>query len=246
MPPSFECVPIELAGSLAVRAGSDRDLAQAFDLLGLKNRAVLVLVGGAGSMDTDSEDGSLRNLFFAVLAPLAESLQAIVIDGGTDSGIMRLMGAARSEIRGTFPLLGVAAIDTVDLPKRSGKGKQGTCPLEPRHSHFLIVPGERWGDESPWIARVASLLSAGFRSLTVVVNGGEITLRDISFSIRERRPIAVVSGSGRTADRLAVGLDGGSEDPEIRALLSSGLIQVLEIDRDPDQLIRTLGGWLTD
>ncbi|MGH8553799.1 MAG: hypothetical protein ACRESZ_06245 [Methylococcales bacterium] len=222
----------------------ERDLARAFALLGLKNQAVLVLVGGAGSMNPDSGDAALRNLFFKVLAPFAESLQAIVIDGGTDSGVMKLMGAARSEIRGTFPLLGVAAIDTVDLPKRPGKGK-GTAPLEPRHSHFLIVPGNRWGDESPWIARVASLLSIGFRSLTVVVNGGETTLRDIAFSIRERRPILVVSGSGRTADRLAGGLDEGSADPEIRALLSSGLIQALEIDRDPAELFRTLGGWLT-
>lgn len=225
--------------------GSECDLAQAIDLLDLNNTAVLVLVGGAGFMNPDSADGLLRDFFFEGLAPLAQSLQAIVIDGGIDSGIMRWMGAARSEIRGTFPLLGVAALDTVDLPQRPGKGVD-TAPLEPRHSHFLIVPGDRFGDESPWLARVASLLSAGHRSLTVVVNGEEITLRDISFSIRERRPVLVVSGSSRTADRLAVELNGESADPEIRAMLSTGLIHALEIDRHPPELIRILRNQLTD
>ncbi|MCI0653844.1 MAG: hypothetical protein L0Y39_05135 [Methylococcaceae bacterium] len=243
MPPEPECATIDLAGAAAVMVGPEGDLAQALVLLGLTSGPVLVLVGGAGSLHPDAAEPVLRKLFFEVLAPLAESLQAIVIDGGTDSGVMKLMGAARSEIRGTFPLLGVASVGTIDLPEHSGNGPQAAA-LESRHSHFLIVPGDRFGDESSWIARAASLLSEGRRSLTVAVNGGSITLRDISFSILENRPVLVVSGSGRTADRVAGALAGGDPDPEIRALVRSGLIQAVEIDREPADLTRTLRGWL--
>lgn len=220
--------------------GPEQDLDQAIEDLGLENATVLVLVGGADAMDCEPE--YLQALFFEVLAPLAESLQTIVIDGGTDSGVMKLMGAARSEIQGTFPLLGIAAIDTVELPERPGNGGE-TAALEARHSHFLLVPGESWGDESPWIARVASLLSNSPRSLTLVINGGKVTLRDISFSIRERRPVLVFAGTGRTADRIAASLESNNADPEIRPLIASGLIQALEIKQDTAALIRALHRW---
>ncbi len=233
----------DIAGARAIVIGSASDLPRALDLLGLNRGAVLVLVGGAGSMDSPAGNGRLRSFFFDVLAPLAESVQAIVIDGGADSGVMKWMGAARSGIRGTFPLLGVAAIDTINLPERSGTCA-GTAELDLRHSHFLIVPGDCWGDESRWIARTASLLSDGFRSLTLAVNGGAIALRDIACSILERRPVFVLSGSGRTADRVAACLNRRSEDPEIQALVSSGLIQELEIDRDHAELSAILSSRL--
>lgn len=241
----MDCPTVEASGVKTVLLDSDRDLQNALDRLGLKNGPVLVLVGGAGSMHPLTEPPGLHKLFFEVLAPLAESLHAIVIDGGTDVGIMRLMGAARSGIRGTFPLLGIAAIGTVDLPDRSGQGPE-TAALEPRHSHFLIVPGSRFGEESPWIAKAASRLAEGHRSLTLVINGGAITLRDISFSVREKRPVLVISGSGRTADRVADALAGRDLDPEIRSLVSSGLIEALEIDRDAAEITQAMGRRLID
>lgn len=241
----FDCADIDgnLAEAIVVNSGCD--LVHAFDELGLKSGVVLVLAGGAGSMQLNGLRRSLQRFFVEVLAPLAESLHAIVIDGGTDSGVMKLIGAARAEIRGTFPLVGIAAMDTVNLPDRPGKGKD-TAQLEPRHSHFVFVPGENWGDESPWIARIASVLSEGLKSITIVVNGGEITLRDISFSISERRPILVLSGTGRTADRVAAGLEDENCDSEIQALVSSGLISALNVDRDSADLAGVLRGWLVD
>ncbi|MGR9106859.1 MAG: hypothetical protein ACU843_08015 [Gammaproteobacteria bacterium] len=240
MSPETDCCTLfDVGGARAVQVVCEQGLGEAIGLLGLESRAVLVLVGGAASLGPKPEQGFLRSLFFDVLAPLAESLQAIVIDGGTDSGVMQLMGAARSEIGGTFPLLGVAAIDTVRFPDEPGF-EGGTALLEPHHSHYLIVPGKRWGDESPWIARVASLLSAERASVTVVVNGGEITLRDISFSIDEGRAVFVFSGSGRLADRIAGALAAHNPDPEISELVSSGLVQALEIDCGQAEISRIL------
>lgn len=80
---------------------------QALDPLALERpRPTLVVVGGAGLMAAISRQ-RLRVLFNEVLAPLAQELQLTVIDGGTDAGVMQLMGQARHRLGGTFPLVGV-------------------------------------------------------------------------------------------------------------------------------------------
>ncbi|MEO1294326.1 MAG: hypothetical protein AAFW75_00710, partial [Cyanobacteria bacterium J06636_16] len=56
-----------------------------------------MIVGGASGLDTDRQV-QLESLFNRVLAPLAEELQLYVVDGGTDAGVMRLMGQARTTI----------------------------------------------------------------------------------------------------------------------------------------------------
>ena len=97
-------------------------------------------------------------IFVEVLAPLAEDLGAAIVDGGTDAGVMRLMGQARHETNATFPLVGVSAVGTVVLPGASSSPPDA-APLEPHHTHFILVPGSEWGDESPWLPRVASGLA---------------------------------------------------------------------------------------
>jgi hypothetical protein len=61
---------------------------------------------------------------------VCEALGACVADGGTYSGVMHLMGQARTETQASFPLGGVAATGTVAL--------QGT-PL-PRPDATLLEP----------------------------------------------------------------------------------------------------------
>ena len=206
------------------------ELPGALSVLGLRKSPVLVIVGGAGGMTVD--DGRrLKPLFVEVLAPLAQSLDAAVIDGGTDAGVMRWMGEARAEIGGTFPLIGVAAVGTVVLPGHANALIPGALPAC-GHSHFLFVPGDRWGDESPWLARISSVLSAGFGSVTVVINGGETTWWDVFYSVRERRPTLVVAGSGRTADQLAAALNGEEGDQRAAPLVASGLLEAIGVGRD--------------
>src|SRR5712692_7321254 len=107
-------------------------------------RPTLVLVGGAGGLN-DADLTRLRPLFVQALAPLANALGASVVDGGTDAGVIRLMGQARAETGATFPLVGVAAVETVALPDASPP-RADAAPLEPHHTHFLLVPGDQWGD----------------------------------------------------------------------------------------------------
>jgi hypothetical protein len=82
-------------------------------------------------------------------------------------------------------------------------GRTWTPCSKPSHTHFIIVPGDEWGAESPWIAQTTSVLAGGEPSVTVLINGGEIAYADVERSVQARRRVVVVAGSGRTADAIA-------------------------------------------
>jgi hypothetical protein len=223
----------------AIRIYHPSELPVILSSLGLKRpRPVLVLVGGADGL-SEAELASLRSFFSDVLSPLAESLGAAVVDGGTDAGVIQLMGQAHHQRNCTFPLVGVAASGTINLPSSSTSSPDATS-LEPHHTHFVLVPGTMWGDESPWIARVASAFAQEAPSVTVVVNGGETTWEDVRRSVEAGRPVVVVSGSGRTADELAAALRGEEADERAQSLTESGLIEAVELARARDVLWDTL------
>lgn len=197
-------------------------------------RPVLVIVGGASKISPEDMD-RLALLFKEVVAPVAERLQVVVVDGGTDSGVMQLIGQARSAIQGTFPLIGVSAIGTVNCPGLTCDNADA-ADLEPNHSHFILVPGDNWGDESHWIADTARIISGATPSCTIVVNGGEITWKDVAQSVEDQRQTIVLEGSGRAADELAAELHDEPADDRAAPLVASGLLQAINIDHDPKTL----------
>ena len=164
-----------------------------------RGRPVLVLIGGAGQFLPRSQR-SLKDLFLA-LADLAERHRWTVVDGGTDAGVMRLMGQARFARQGTFPLVGVAPIGRVRRPGRPLTSD--TALPEPHHTHLLLVPGQAWGDEVHHLARIATHLAQGAPSVAVLINGGAVSRRDVAAQRAEGRPIWAVCGTGRLADELA-------------------------------------------
>jgi hypothetical protein len=136
----------------AIQVQSPEELSTALRELALHcPRPILVVVGGASKL-SEADLSRLRLLFVKVLAPLAEELGASVVDGGTDAGVMQMMGQARAETAATFPLIGVTPVGKVALPDRIPSSK--VTALEPHHTHFVLIPGSNWGDESPWLARV--------------------------------------------------------------------------------------------
>ncbi|MFO8039861.1 MAG: hypothetical protein R6U67_10475 [Sodalinema sp.] len=200
---------------------------------------VLVLVGGASKMEPEALD-RLQQFFTEVLAPLMQRLNGVVIDGGTDCGVMQLMGQAREQIGATFPLIGVCAIGTVILPDGTPPISPDAAELEPHHSHFVLVPGDTWGAESPWLAKLATVIAAGFPSCTMVSNGGEITWQDVGCSVEERRTTFVLDGSGRTADAIAAALKGEDSDPRSHPLIASGYLQRLALGDELETLQQVL------
>lgn len=221
------------------------NLTMAVEELGLPtSRRCLVVIGGASKIGQRDFE-RLEFLFTEVLAPLAQKLNMVVIDGGTDAGVMRLMGNARTHIKGTFPLVGVAPKGLVSLPNQPCNHPDVT-PIEPQHTHCLLIPGSNWGDESPWIARLASVIARDSPSVTVLVNGGGVTWKDAACSIGENRPIVIISGSGRTADIIAAAMRGESiEDERAMPLVASGLLQAVDMADEDYALANVLRSKLT-
>ena len=185
------------------RVAQPAELPAALDTLGVpRPRPVLLMVGGAGGMDEAALQvlgGVLRD----AVVPSVERHGAVVVDGGTDSGGMRMLGRERAARGGGFALVGVAATGTVRVPG-GGPVIDDAAELERNHSHAVLVPGNAWGDESPLLAAVAEAIAGERPWLTVVVNGGEITYADARRgSVDRGRPLVVLAGSGRTADAIA-------------------------------------------
>lgn len=232
----------EFADGLVARAMEVDDAAAlpaAVSALGLDPpRPTVTVVGGAGGLDETSLE-NLRSIFLTGIVPVLQQYNAAAVDGGTLSGVMRLIGETRAQLGASFPLVGVAAAGTVRLPDRPARPDVDTV-LEPHHTHFIIVPGDEWGAESPWIAQTTTVLAGGGPSVTVLINGGEIAYADVERSVQALRRVVVVAGSGRTADAIAGALVGKISDDRAERLAGTGLIDTVPLD-EPAALAALLG-----
>jgi hypothetical protein len=192
-----------MAGPTITRARSESDLQKVLSTSGIRtSQAVLVCVGGAAGVAED-EMAALADLLTAHVIPLADKMSVTIVDGGTDAGVMRLIGQARAATNGSFQLVGVAAAGTVRVPDAPEPPSNDAADLEPNHTHIVLVPGDSWGDETPWLSAVAATIASDMPSATLVINGGAITLDDALASLRARRPVIILAGSGRAADEIA-------------------------------------------
>lgn len=159
---------------------------------------IIVLVGGAGGIGFWDKFPMRKAI--RIIARLAEETGSVVIDGGTQAGIMTEIGKQRKQNTFSFPLIGVV-FDTL-LMKEDSKSI-----LDPNHTHFFLIPGENWGDESAWISKIATAIAGNQKSITILVNGGNISRTDVQYSLLENRPAFVMRGTGRMADEITLGGD---------------------------------------
>lgn len=189
---------------------------------------VVVVVGGAGGVEAAYVERCAR-LFAEVLIPVLTATGATVVDGGTDAGITHLLGAARRQAGAGGQHVGVVAGGTVAWPDEADA--DGKAPLEPNHTHVVVVPGADWGDEVPWLSSVAAAIAGDAPSLTLLANGGEIAYRDVEASLAAGRRIFVLAGTGRTADEIADAAASGAAAHQVLQIARSPLVTVL-----PDEL----------
>lgn len=158
-------------------------------------RTTIVLVGGAGGIGFLDKFPMRKAV--GVVAKLAEEIGAVVVDGGTQAGIMTEIGRQRKRNKYTFPLIGVV-FDTLLMKE------EPASILDSNHTHFLLIPGDDWGDESSWISKIATVIAGENKSITVLVNGGRISRSDVEYSLLEKRPTFVMRGTGRLADEITL------------------------------------------
>ena len=180
----------------AVNITEDKEIQQALiDLQIPHPKPVIVLVGGAsgiGWLDKFPMRKAIR-----IVARLAEETGSIVVDGGTQAGVMQEMGRQRKQNKFSFPLIGVV-FDSLLMQE------EPESILDPNHTHFFLIPGDNWGDESSWISRIATSIAGNHKSITVLINGGNISRQDVEYSLLENRPTFVIRGTGRLADDITL------------------------------------------
>jgi hypothetical protein len=227
---------ITLAGgrtAIAVAAPANVSGEEAIVALALpRPHGVIVLNGGTTELPADLA-ATLRDTLGKGIARVAVEQRLTVVTGGTDAGIFSLFGQALGDDR-TAPCIGVVPAGRVTWPERPSPGDRGPeaeelVPLEPHHSHFLLVAGDEWGAETEAMLSLADALGADCTSLAVLAGGGAGSRREILGHVRAGRPVIVLAGTGRLADQLAGVIAGGSpSDPETAEIASTDLITVVD------------------
>jgi hypothetical protein len=165
---------------------------------------VIVLIGGGiEELQADATRHAIQTI-----VRIANDVNAVVICGGTDMGVMAEIGQIRWKSGYTFPLVGIAPEQLVTWADGPHSTKflwwgEKRWQLEPHYSSFILVPGSQFGDESPWIVDAATIASKGHRSVTILINGGEVSRKDIDLSLKKGRPVIALSRTGRLADEFA-------------------------------------------
>ena len=164
---------------------------------------LIMLAGGAEDME-DTPHSNIAHLFIEGIAVLAVTYNMLIIDGGTQSGVMELMGLGAAAQQHKFPLLGVAPAGLVSFPGQSEDiGQEERGPLDPNHSHFVLVQTKQWGGETATMYALAQMYSQNRPSVAILVNGGAVAIQEVLYNVRQQRPILVLQGSGRAADDIA-------------------------------------------
>ncbi len=213
-------------------------------------RAVILLFGGAAGLG-DSRKTDLATLFADGVAPVAAELGALIIDGGTQSGVMAMMGEAVARHPGKCQLLGIAPKGKIAHPEIAGPSAVSDgAALEPHHSHFVLVESAEWGGETEKMLELAQAFNTP--TVAILVNGGAIAADEALQSVRNGWPLLVVEGSGRFADELSAAVHDGqvAKSAEVSEIARSGRVALFHID-DPaeklrDQLRRLLQYRCTD
>ena len=193
-------------------------------------RAVILLFGGAAGLD-DSRKARLATLFANGVTPVATELDALIIDGGTQSGVMAIMGEAVSQSTGKCQLLGIAPRGKIMHPEiASTSAVSDGASLEPNHSHFVLVESAEWGGETGRMLELARAFNAPI--VAILVNGGAIAADEALQSVRNGWQLLVVEGSGRFADELSAAVRDGHSVKSVEAteIARSGRVTLFHVD----------------
>jgi hypothetical protein len=237
--PHAETVRIGDASLRVVRVPPGTDRASLLDMLtvaGLSSPTpVVVLVGGAAGLEAH-ESAVCARLFADALVPVLEKTGACLVDGGTDVGIMALAGQARWDAGASSQHVGVVAAGTVNVP--GSPSSPEAANLDSHHTHVVVVPGNEWGDEAPWLSEIATTLAGSASSVTVLANGGPVAFDDVRHSLAASRPVLVLADTGRTAADIAAARAESHRDARAVEVAASPLVTIVR--DDPAELVAQL------
>ncbi len=234
-----------------VSAGARRSTRSLLDALGLtSSQPVLVVIGGADTLDA-AIGSRLQRLFERAAIPAAESTGALMVDGGTDSGVMAALGRAAAATATTVDILGVAPAGKVTFPGDT-RSTRGSNQLEPNHTHFLLANSSEWGGETTLLFDAVEALSAGRPAAALIASGGPVTIDEVTLATRLGMPMVVIAGTGGVADELAAAADSSRDrraaatDERVASLSAGADLTVVPLTADATELERLITRLLQD
>ena len=217
----------------------------ALDVLQLTEpRPVIAVAGAAAQLDKNLEP-RLGQLFARGVVRVAVRHGAAIVDGGTQSGVMELVGQAVADRGQGIVLIGVAPAGKVILPTTArASDSADTIALEPHHTHFVLVQANMWGVEVDTMDSVCRILAGSCPGVTVLANGGSIALDEVLRSVRRGWPVVVLAGTGRLADQIAQLATQRRRsfvvDPRLAEVLEDGKLEIFPANGSAQDLVRVL------
>lgn len=233
--------------AVAVSVAANTDAKAIVAALDIKScEAVILVLGGADSVD-EKLIPRLTQLFGRGVARAAVEAKAVIIDGGTQAGVMAMMGEGVAGRGNQSLLVGVAPAGLVSYP---GGPTAGT-PLEPNHSHFVLVEGKTWGSETSTMFNLASVLMNRTTEaeklegkpplqgadkavkkapgIAILAGGGPVSKDEVLRAIRQNLSLIVIEGSGGLADEIAAAWKAKAtlpDDPMMAEIIADGDIHL--------------------
>jgi SLOG in TRPM, prokaryote/SMODS and SLOG-associating 2TM effector domain 1/Protein of unknown function (DUF4231) len=248
--------------------GSDTDdIVHALDLPAYQS--ILVSIGGANTLDANLAP-KLTQLFGRGLVRAAVDVNAVLIDGGTEAGVMELLGKQVGSNIPPVSLIGVAPLAKIAMPgdvsgdvagdvvgdaagdahgRAAGAGDRAA--LDPNHSHFVLTDGAGWGSETLTLFNLAETLATRKQGgiLVVLTGGGKVARTEVLQAVKRKIPIVVISGSGGTADEIAAAWKTKDAQPPADAVMAEicagGQITFFPVEGLPEDLKADLSAKLT-
>jgi hypothetical protein len=184
-------------------------------------RALVVLNGGTAALEPDLDE-RLAEILCQGLARVAAEDELTLITGATNAGVFKLLGAGLEQWSRTAPCIGVTVARRVSLPDDVDSD---TEQLEPHHSHFVLVDGDEWGDETVMMYRLVEALALDCPTISVFAGGGKIVLQEMQVNVEQGRRMILLAGSGRSTDAvLDARTNGAHGDGALARIARRGLI----------------------
>lgn len=213
---------------------------QAFNLI--TPRPIIFISGGAGAM-SEEDIARTRDLLENGIAAYAQEKRITLIDGGTEAGVMEMIGTARRKHNYNFPLIGVAPLAKIEYPGYDNH--QAEAALQQGHSHFVLVNTDNWGGESETIIALSKAIAAGQAPMVgILINGGKIAEHEVYLAAAQgetRMPVIIIDGSGRTADNISTAFKTQSTNSAvIRAIIQGADLRLTALADGVEALLHEL------
>jgi hypothetical protein len=207
-------------------SGTPASVQAALPQLVLAGPTSTLVINGETSGDPNWDEDQVRLALLAAIEVLAALPGPVIVSGGTDAGIFRLLGEVIEGTGFPGPVIGVA-------PRGKIYREHGT-PLEPHHSHVLLVDGDAWGDEIPTMITLSRMLAARGPVVALIGGGGDHTRAEVAAHQQAGTPVILLRGTGRMTNQLATyAQPGGTHilDVHDHDRLRSALVTILNPTR---------------